>query len=67
MLDIEWWHDAAYGYMWQLAASSFAWEYLRRNDDYRQEFQTIALTGRPSGRDLEAFADCWGLLFPKRP
>lgn len=34
MLHIEWWHDAAYGYMWQLAASGFAWEYLRRNEEF---------------------------------
>ncbi|WP_425375917.1 transcriptional regulator domain-containing protein [Rhizobium jaguaris] len=33
MLHIEWWHHAAYGCIWQLAAFGFAWEYLRRNDD----------------------------------
>ena len=41
-------------------------EYLRRNDEYCHNFQTIALTGGPSGRDLEAFADRWGLRFPMR-
>lgn len=66
MLHIEWWHPAAYGYMWQLAASGFAWEYLRRNGEYRQDCQTLALTRRQDARQLESFAHCWGLLFPKR-
>ena len=67
MLSIDWRSPAAYGHAKHIPAAGFAWEYLRRNDDYRQEFQTIALTGGPSGRDLEAFADRWGLRFPVRP
>lgn len=62
MLHIEWWHNAAYRYMSQLAASGFAWEYLRRND-----WQTLALTRRQDAKQLKSFAHRWGLLFPKRP
>ena len=66
MLSIDWRSPAAYRYAKHIPAAGFAWEYLRRNDDYRLAFQTIALTGGPSGRDLEAFADRWGLRFPVR-
>ncbi len=66
MLHIEWWHDAVYGHMLQLAASGFAWEHLRRNDDYRQDCRTLELAGRQDAERLESFAHRWGLLFSKR-
>ncbi|MCF8708177.1 transcriptional regulator domain-containing protein [Rhizorhapis sp. SPR117] len=66
MLSIDWRLPAAYRYAKHIPTAGFAWEYLRRNDDYRQDFRTIALTGRPTGRDLKAFADRWGLRFPVR-
>lgn len=67
MLHIEWWHDASYGHIWQLAVSGFAWEYLRRNDEYRHDCQMLALARRQDLERLESFAHRWGLLFPKRP
>lgn len=67
MLHIDWGHDATYDYIWQLAASGFAWEYLRRNDEYRHDCQILALTRRQDEKQLESFARRWGLLFPKRP
>ncbi|WP_353744200.1 DUF6499 domain-containing protein [Devosia sp. 63-57] len=39
---------------------------LRRNDEYRRDFQTIASTGGAAARDLEAFAHRWGLRIPLR-
>jgi len=66
MLSIDWRLPAAYKHAKHIPAAGFAWEYLRRNDEYRQDFQTIALTGQPTGRDLEAFAHRWGLRFPVR-
>jgi hypothetical protein len=65
MLPIEWWHQAAYDCIWQLAASGFAWEYLRRNDEYRHGCQTLTLARRQDVKQLESFAHRWGLLFPK--
>lgn len=67
MLHIEWWHHSAYGYIWQLAAAGFAWEYLRRNDEYRHDCLTLTLASRQDAKQLESFADRWGLLFPKCP
>lgn len=67
MLSIDWRLPAAYRHAKHIPAAGFAWEYLRRNDEYRQDFRAIALTRRPASRDLEAFADRWGLRFPVRP
>ncbi len=66
MLRIDWRSPAAYEHTKRIPAAGFAWEYLRRNDEYRLDFQTIALTGEPEGRKLEVFAERWGLRFSKR-
>jgi len=66
MLSIDWRSPAAYAHTKQIPAAGFAWEYLRRNDEYRQDCQTIALTGGTGARDLEEFAHRWGLRFPVR-
>ena len=67
MLSIDWRSPAAYGHTKHIPAAGFAWEYLRRNDEYRREFRTIALAEGPNGHDVEAFAARWGLRFPLRP
>lgn len=67
MLSIDWRAPAAYRHIKHLPAAGFAWEYLRRNDEYRHDYKAIALNGRSAARDLEAFVKRWGLRFPKRP
>ncbi len=67
MLSIDWRTPAAYKHTENLPAAGFAWEYLRRNEEYRHDFQTIGLTGRPGAQQMERFAQRWGLRFPKRP
>ena len=57
MLSIDWRSPVAYRHAKHISAAGFAWEYLRRNDDYRQEFQTIALSGGPSGRRGQGSTD----------
>ncbi|WBU55791.1 MULTISPECIES: transcriptional regulator domain-containing protein [Paracoccus] len=66
MLSIDWRSPAAYGHTKHIPAAGFAWEYLRRNEEYRRDYQTIASTGRAAARALEAFAHRWGLRFPVR-
>ncbi len=66
LLSIDWRSPAAYRHAKHIPAAGFAWEYLRRNDEYRHDFQTIALTGRPDSAELEAFGNRWGLRFPVR-
>lgn len=66
MLSIDWRSPAAYKHAKKILAAGFAWEYLRRHDEYRHDFQTIARTRRPAAERLEAFAQRWGLRFPVR-
>lgn len=66
MLRIDWRSPTAYRHAKQIPATGFAWEYLRRNDDYRHDFQTLAQTGEVDGKQLDVFAQRWGLRFPKR-
>lgn len=67
MLRIDWRSPAAYRHTKQIPAVGFAWKYLRRNDEYRHDFQTITLTGRSETHELEVFAQRWGVRFPVRP
>ena len=41
MLSIDWRSPAAYRFAKSIPAAGFAWEYLRRDDDYRLAFQAI--------------------------
>lgn len=67
MLKIDWRTPAAYVHTKTIPAAGFAWEYLRRNHDYRQDFQILVRAKRPNASELEAFARRWGLRFPARP
>ncbi|MGQ3673917.1 transcriptional regulator domain-containing protein [Xanthobacter sp. TB0139] len=67
LTGIDWRSPAAYRHAKHIPAAGFAWEYLRRNDDYRRDYQAVAITRRSGSPALEAFADRWGLRFPMRP
>lgn len=62
MMDTAWKASAAYLYLLRLQPASLAWEYLRRNPDYRRDW-------RLSQDDLtrmDGAAAHWGLLFFRR-
>ena len=64
MLDITsagWRAQAAYLYALGLDDGSLAWEYLRRNHDYR------ALCRQAEHGDLKQGASHWGLRFRRGP
>jgi hypothetical protein len=67
MLDIDWRSAAAYQHAIVIPASGFAWEYLRRDDDYHQDFERVNRRKSPAASALEAFSQRWGLRFPTRP
>ena len=50
-----------------IPASGFAWEYLRRDDDYHRDFERVNRRKSPAATTLEAFSQRWGLRFPTRP
>src|SRR5258705_2150556 len=64
MLDIDWRSAAAYQHAIVIPASGFAWEYLRRDDDYHRDFERVNRRKPPAATTLEAFSQRWGLRFP---
>ncbi len=66
-----WRSDEASDYLKQVERSGFAWEFLRRNPDYRRDFETMnRLLQHGTRDDLEtvlALVRRWGLGFPLRP
>lgn len=63
----SWRTDSAYDYTEHLSPSDLAWEFLRRNEDYRREYsatQAGALTG---AQHEQSISDLWGLSFRGRP
>ena len=55
MLSIDWRAPAAYGHAKAIPPAGFAWEYLRRHEDYHRDFQTISQVKEPAGDQLVAF------------
>ncbi|WP_374345411.1 transcriptional regulator domain-containing protein [Phenylobacterium sp.] len=66
MLSIDWRSPAAYRFAKSIPAAGFAWEYLRRDDEYRSEFQAITASHEPAPERMEAFVQRWGLRFSDR-
>src|SRR5713101_1603174 len=64
MLDIDWRSPAAYQHAKNIPASGFAWEYLRRDDDYHRDFERVNRRKSPAATTLETFSQRWGLRFP---
>src|SRR5216684_3695554 len=64
MLNIDWRSAAAYQHAIVIPASGFAWEYLRRDDDYHRDFERVNRRKSPAARTMEAFSQRWGLRFP---
>lgn len=56
----DWRQNAHYDYIEHLDAGDIAWEFLRRNADYKRAYQQI-----PKRRGAtEPFTRRWGLRFP---
>lgn len=67
MLNIDWRSPTEYQHAERIAAAGFAWEYLRRDDDYQRDYTRVARMRKPAARTLEEFSKRWGLRFPVRP
>ncbi|WP_206614180.1 transcriptional regulator domain-containing protein [Paenirhodobacter populi] len=66
MLSIDWRSPAAYRHTHSIPAAGFAWDYLRRDDDYHRDFQKIRRMRKPAAQSLSVFSQQWGLRFPVR-
>lgn len=66
MLGIDWRSARSYNAARSIPPAGFAWEYLRRHDEYHHDYQTIMRAGKPGMSYLETFSRRWGLRFPLR-
>ncbi|WP_269747818.1 transcriptional regulator domain-containing protein [Sphingomonas sp. TDK1] len=65
--DESWRSEAAYDYIGTLTPGDLAWEFLRRNPDYRKSYQELVSIGRLTEDVAQEFAEQWGLRFRRRP
>jgi hypothetical protein len=66
MLSIDWGSPAVYQHAYNISAAGFAWEYLRRDDDYHRDFRRLNRLEDPTASAFEAFSRRWGLRFSTR-
>lgn len=62
----QWRLPARYDHVDDLTASDLAWEWLRRNDDYDQDFEALGGTDVDRQALTEKIRQQWGLRFPGR-
>ena len=61
-----WRSTADYDYVERLCASDLAWEWLRRNKHYAQDYATLSKAARDDVALKTALLDKWGLRFRGR-
>jgi hypothetical protein len=59
----DWRSPSDYEYLRQLDRAELAWEFLRRNQEYRKDFVRILDV---ASREATAIAERWGLCFRLR-
>lgn len=60
----QWRDEAAYDYLDQVPAAGFAWEWLRRNAHYQQDYQSLRRKSPEMNNFEEVIQRRWGLRFP---
>jgi hypothetical protein len=60
----DWRSPSNYHYLEKLDRAGWAWEFLRRNQEYRKDFVRILDSTAP---EATAIAERWGLSFRLRP
>jgi len=67
MFDIDWRSPTDYESLQNLDTVSLAWEFLRRNPDYRRDHREIVCTPCADTIRVEESMRQWGLCFPCQP
>ena len=66
----DWRSSTGHGYLKRLDRPGFAWEFLRRNPAYQEDYETMvrgaASDAGSGGMTRDALAWRWGLSFPGR-
>jgi hypothetical protein len=63
--NADWRHGRAYDYVDRLDPAGLAWEFLRRNRRYRDDYEGIPKHKRDTASDT--LTSIWGLRFPGFP
>lgn len=63
----RWRSSEAYDHVEDLTASDLAWEWLRRNEAYNQDFEALADTDTDPHSLTDRIRQRWGLRFPGQP
>lgn len=64
--DESWRSEAAYDYIDKLTPGDLAWEFLRRNPEYKKSYQELVAIGRLTEDVTRKFAEQWGLRFRRQ-
>src|SRR5713101_9789857 len=67
MLEIDWRSAAAYQHAKVIPAAGFAWEYLRRDDDYHRDFDRVNRRKSPALQPWKRSHSAGGYDFPRNP
>ena len=62
MPEFDWRAPESYKRVQEAEITAIAWEYLRRNPDYRRDYEKMAKAGRVHNVTAE-FRGRWGLCF----
>ena len=62
-----WRISTAYDYVNELDAPDLAWEFLRRNPEYQQDYNRLKQRGLEEEQAAAALSAKWGLSFRGRP
>ena len=65
--DESWRSESAYDYIDKLSPGDLAWEFLRRNPNYRKAYEELVAAGRLTEEVAREFAAYWGLRFRRGP
>lgn len=62
----RWRSSSTYIYVDHLTAPDVGWEWLRRNEDYQRDFDSLRKARHQSPELIERASRRWGLRFPRR-
>ena len=67
MPNTDWRTPATYAHARNISTAGFAWEFLRRDPDYRRDFRRAKASQRGTVEAQAALTDRWGLRFRGGP
>lgn len=63
----QWRSAENYNHIETLSASDLAWEWLRRNDDYKRDYKALKMPDADVEQLSHTIQKKWGLRFRRRP